>query len=85
MRRATRGAGAGGRRLFQSQDSLYLGELGIGILERRGTLDENVDPDLIADRHFVRQPAQIELKLGDASLELIAAAPEIDRPVVLGE
>lgn len=85
MRGTTRGACSGGRRLFEAQDSLDLGEFRIGVLERRGSLHEYLDPDPVTDRHLVRQPAKIELKLGDARLELIAAAPEIDRPIILGE
>ena len=72
MRGATRAADAGRARLLEAEDPLNLAELGVGILELRGPLDDHVDPDLVTDRHLVDEAAEVPLELGDAGGELIA-------------
>ena len=81
MRRAAGRAGPCGGGLLEAQDSLHLGKFRICVLEHGSALDQHVDPDPIADRHLVREPTKIELKLGDARLELVASPGQIHRGV----
>ena len=57
-----------GRRssLLEPQDPLDLAELGVGVLQHGGALHEHVDPDPVADRHLVHEPAEVPLELGHA-------------------
>ena len=80
MRRAADAARAGRRGLLQAQDPLDLPELGVGVLEHGCALDDHVDADPVADRHLVDEPAEVELELGDARRQLIAAPLQIDEP-----
>src|SRR5581483_10298431 len=77
------GSAAGGARsghagLLEAQDALDLAQLGIGLLENGGTLDDDVDANPIADGHLVDHPAEVPLELGDARVEQVAAALEVD-------
>ena len=64
--------------LLEPQDPLDLGQLGVGVLQHGRAPDEHVDPDPVAGRHLVDEPTEIPLQLGDAGIELVAAALEID-------
>src|SRR5205807_1703111 len=69
---------AGGTGLLHAQKALDLPKLCVRVLEQRGALDEDVDADLVADRHLVDEAAEIELKLRDARGELVATAAQVD-------
>ena len=53
-------------------------QFGVGVLQGRGALDQHVDPDVVADRHLVDEPAEVPLQLGDPRDELVAAALQVD-------
>jgi hypothetical protein len=64
--------------LLEAQDPLDLVQLSVGVLELGRASDEHVDADPIADRHLVDKTAEVPLKLGDASIQLVTAPLEID-------
>ncbi len=78
VRCAARGALAGGRGLLEPQDPLDLAQLGVGGLELGRTADEHVDPDPVANRHLVDEPAEVPLELGDPGVELVPAPLEVN-------
>ncbi len=78
VRRPAGRAHAGGARLLQAQDPLDLAQLSVGILQRRGALDDHVDSDLVSNHHLVDQAAQIPLQLGDARGQLVASPPKVE-------
>ena len=61
-------------RLGRGQQALDLAELRVGELQLRRAASEHVEPVVIADRHLVRQAAEVPRQLGDALGELVTAA-----------
>ena len=47
MGRSAVRAGARHSGLLKAEDPLHLTKLGVGVLQRRGALDDHVDPDLV--------------------------------------
>src|SRR5438105_4400803 len=78
MRRLARAAGARGGGLLDAEDALHLAELGVRVLEGRGTLHDHVDADAVADRHLIDEAAEVPLELGDARGELVAPPLQVD-------
>src|ERR1700743_3741157 len=75
---AAGGAGAGGGGLLHAEDPFDLVQFGVGVLELGGAVDEDLDPDAVADRHLVGEAAEVPLELGDAGDQLLAAPFEVD-------
>jgi hypothetical protein len=74
-----RSAGRAGSRLavaLGAQQPVDLAELAVGLLQLGGAAQEDIEPEVVADRHLVGQPAEVELQLGHALGELVAAALE---------
>jgi hypothetical protein len=71
--RSTRCAQSGGRGLLESEYPFDLTQLGVGILEQGGALDDHIHTDLIPGRHLVDEAPKVELKFGHARRQLVPA------------
>jgi hypothetical protein len=67
-------AGLGGR--LGAQQPVDLAELAVGLLELGGPPQQDVEAEVVADGHLVREAAEVELQLGDLLGELGPAALE---------
>ena len=59
--------------------ALDLVELGVGLLQLGGPAGEHVEAVVVADRHFVGEPAEVPGQRGDALGQLVAAAAQVGR------
>ena len=59
------------------EQALNLRELGVGLLQLGGATGEHVEAIVVADRHFVREPAEIPGQRGDALGQLDATAAQL--------
>ena len=73
MERRARWARARSPGLLHAHHTLDLTELGVGRLHCCGTLDQQLDADVVANRHLVDEAAEIPLELCDACGQLTAA------------
>ena len=60
--------------LLHPHQPFDLVQFGVGVLELRGALDQDLDLHVVADRHLVGEAAQVPLQLGDPGDQLVAPA-----------
>ncbi len=77
MDRATGSALTVNARLGSGELALYLVELGIGLLQLGGSPSEHIETVVVANRHFVGEPAQNPLQHRHALGQLGAAAVQV--------
>jgi hypothetical protein len=65
--------------LRSGEQALELLELGVGLLQLGGAAGEHVEAIVVADRHFVGEPAEIQGQRGDTLGQLVAAAAQLGR------
>ena len=63
--------------LLHPQQPLDLGELGVSLLQHGRAPHEHVEPEVVADRHLVGQPAEVPVQLGDLLGERVAAPAQL--------
>ena len=76
MRSAAGGARAGTGALLEAQKPFDLGELGVVLLQQRRAAHEHIEAEVVADRHLVREAAEVPVEFHDLLGQLIAAAAQ---------
>ena len=71
MRSTTRAAVSVDALLVRSQQALDLSELGVRLLQHRGTTLQNVEAEVVADRHLVTQTTEIPGESGHSLGQLL--------------
>jgi hypothetical protein len=64
-------------RVCRRQQSLHLAQLGVGLLQLGGAASEHLETVVVADRHFVCEPAQVPGQRGHTLGQLVASAAQL--------
>src|ERR1700742_2672276 len=72
-------ARAGGAAAVDARELLDRAERRVDLLQSRGLARQQVEPEMVADRHLVGEPAQVPLQRGELARELLAARVELAR------